>query len=43
MKSCFACKRFKVMRYPNPKLGLLARDRTEEALPSEIVGTDYMR
>ena len=29
------------MHYPNPKPGLLPRDRTEQALRFEIVGTSY--
>ena len=36
------CKRFRATHYPNPKPGLLlTRNRAEEALPFEIVGTDY--
>ena len=41
IQNCYGCKRFRATHYPNPKPGLLPRDRTEQALPFEIVGTDY--
>ena len=40
MRSFYGCKRFRATYYPNPKPGLLARDRTEHVLPFEILGTD---
>lgn len=36
-----SCKRFRAMHYPNRKLGLLPRYRTEQVLPFEFKGTDY--
>ena len=41
IQTFYGCKRFRTTHCPNPKLGLLPRDRTEQALPFEIVGTDY--
>ena len=41
IRNCYVCKRFRAMHYPNHKSGLLPRYRTEQALPFEIVGTDY--
>ena len=35
------CKRFRAIHYPNRKLGLLPRYRTEQVLPFEFKGTDY--
>ena len=40
IQNCYGCKRFRVMHYPNPKQGLLPRERTEQALPFEIKDTD---
>ena len=40
IQNCYGCNRFRATHYPNPKLGLLARDRIEQPLPFEIVGTD---
>ena len=42
IRNCYGCKRFRAADYPNPKLGLLPRDRTEQVLPFKIVGTDYV-
>ena len=36
----YGWKRFRATHYPNPKPRLLPRDRTEQALPFEILGTD---
>ena len=41
IRSCYGCKRFRATHYSNPKPELLPRDRTERALPFEIVGTGY--
>ena len=41
IRNCNGCKRFKAMHYPSSKPGLLSRERTEHALPFEIVVTDY--
>ena len=40
MQNCYGCKQFRATHYPNPIPGLLPRDRTEQALPFVIVGTD---
>lgn len=37
-----SCKRFRAMHYPNRKLGLLPRYRTEQVLPFEFKSTDYV-
>ena len=42
IQNCYGCKRFRATHYPNPKPGFLTRDRTEQPLPSEIIGTDYV-
>ena len=41
IQNCYSCKRFRATLYPNPKEGLLPRDRTKQALPFAIVGTNY--
>ena len=41
IRNCYGCKSFRATHYPNPKPELLPRDRTEQVLPFEIVGTDY--
>ena len=41
IQNCYGCKPFRATHYPNPKPGLLPRDRIEQALPFEIVGTNY--
>ena len=41
IRNCYGCKRFRAMHYPNPKPGLIPRDKTEHVLPFEIAGTDY--
>ena len=41
IQNCYGCKRFRAMHYPNPKPGLIPRDKTEHVLPFEIAGTDY--
>ena len=35
-------KQFRATHYPNLKIGLLLRDSTEQALPLEIVSTNYV-
>ena len=42
IQNCYGCKRFRSTHYPNPRRGLLPKDRTEQALPFEIMGTDYV-
>ena len=37
-----SCKRFRAMHYPNRKLGLLPRYRTEQVLPFEFKSTGYV-
>ena len=29
IRNCYGCKRFRAMHYPNPKPGLIPRDKTE--------------
>ena len=41
IQNCYCCKHFRATHYLNPKPGLLLRDKTEQVLPFEIVGTDY--
>ena len=41
LRSCHGCKRFYAIPYPDPKLGLLPKDRTKENLPFKMIGTDY--
>ena len=41
IQNCYSCKRFRATLYPNPKEGLLPRDRTKQALAFAIVGTNY--
>ena len=40
-QNCYGCKRFRATHYPYPKPVLLPRDRTEQALPFEIIVADY--
>ena len=37
----YSCKRSRATRYANLKSGLLPRNRTEQIVPFEIIGTDY--
>ena len=37
-----SCKRFRAMHYPNRKLGLLPRYRTEQVLPFEFKSSNYV-
>ena len=41
IQNCYGCKWFRATYYPNPKPGLLPRDRTEQVLPFEMVDIDY--
>ena len=41
-QNCYGFKWSRATHYVNCKPGLLPRDRTEQALPSEILGTDYL-
>ena len=41
IQNCYGCKWLRATHCPNPKPGLLPRDRTEQALPFEIIGTNY--
>ena len=41
IQNCYGCKRFRATHYPNLKPELLPRDRTAQALPFKIVGTNY--
>ena len=41
IRNCYCCKRFRATHYPNPKPGLLPRDRPEQVLTFEIVDFDY--
>ena len=39
-KSC-GCKRFNLLLYPGVKLGPLRNDKTEQAMPFQVIGTDF--
>ena len=41
IQNVYGCKWFRAMQYANLNPGILPRDRTEQVLPFEIVGTDY--
>ena len=41
-KSCHTCKRFRAIAVPSPPIGNLPRDRTEENIPFQVVGVDYV-
>ena len=40
VRKCYRCKRFNSLPYPGVKLGPLPNDRTEQAMPFQIIGTD---
>ena len=42
LQVCYVCKRFRAKHYLNPNLVVLPRDRSEQALPFEIVGTVFV-
>ena len=41
LRLCHGCKNFYAISYPDPKPGLLPKDRTKENLPFKVIGTDY--
>ena len=41
IRNSYGYKQFRATHYPNPKPGLLPRERTEQASPFEIARTDY--
>ena len=42
IQNCYGCKGFRSTHRPNPRPGLLPKDITEQALPFEIMGSDYV-
>ena len=41
MRKCYGCKRFNSLPYPKVKPGALPNDRTEQAMPFQVIGTDF--
>ena len=41
IRNCYGCKRHYAVPYPQPKPGPLPKDRSEAAMPFQIIGTDY--
>ena len=41
VRKCYGCKRFKSLPYLGVKPGLLPNDRTEQAMPFQIIGTNF--
>ena len=41
VKKCYGCKRFNSLPYPGVKPGPLPNDRTEQAMPFQVIGTDF--
>ena len=41
LRACHGCKRFHARPLPQPRVGLLPRDRTEGAIPFQTIGLDY--
>ena len=41
VRKCYGCKRFDSFPYPGVKLGPLPHNRTEQAIPFQVKGTDF--
>ena len=41
VKKCYGCKRFNLLPYPGVKPGPLPNDRTEQAMPFQVIGIDF--
>ena len=41
IRKCNTCKKFRAVSYPEPKPGLLTKDRTEQCFPFQVIGVDY--
>ena len=41
VRKCYGCKRFNSLPYPKVKPGPLPNDRTEQAMPFQVIGTDF--
>ena len=41
IRNCYGCKQHYAVPYPQPKPGPLPKDRSEAAMPFEVIGTDY--
>ena len=41
VRKCYGCKRFNSLPYPEVKPGPLPNDRTEQAMPFQVIGTDF--
>ena len=39
--NCYGCKQHYAVPYPQPKPGPLPKDRSEAAMPFQVIGTDY--
>ena len=42
IRNCYGCKRHYAVPYPQPKPGPLPKDKSEAAMPFQVIGTDYM-
>ena len=41
MRKCYVCKIFNSLPYPGVKPGPLPNDGTEQAMPFQVIGTDF--
>ena len=41
MRKCYGWKRFHSLPYPGVKPGPLPNDRTEKAMPVQVIATDF--
>ena len=41
VRKCYGCKRFNSLPYPGIKPGPLPNDRTEQAMPLQVISTDF--
>ena len=41
MRNCYGCKKFNSLPYPGVKTGPLPNDRTEQAMPFQVIDTDF--
>ena len=42
IRNCYECKRHYAVPYPQPKPGLLPKNRSEPSMPFQVIGTDYV-
>ena len=41
VRNCYGCKKFNSLPYPGVKTGPLPNDRTEQAMPFQVIDTDF--